>query len=166
MAENIEKFQLASPIAFPPHLYRFADQATTLLTNAHEHGLHLDGVSVRTSEDYEARRLFIEREAEYHLDRELLAIHLAKSAGWLSVSFSHSRRTMADLGYQFPQSSVVIESAGAQVHNQNNGRIGPSEHITGDEVAGKRVTHRLIRSFGSMGIYNDDQMAHRLNEAS
>lgn len=165
MLRRIDHFRLNESVEIPAHFDEFTELSTDLLRQAHHHGLDRDLATVRVSSDYEAHRLFIESQHDRLADREQLAIHLGRSGTWLMVSFQQKLEPSERSDLSYPRSTVVIESAGTQVHHTDFVNIGPSEHIEHNEIASRYFTDRLYRSFGYFGIYNAEQL-EQLQRAS
>lgn len=157
MLQPFDRFRLETSFEVPEHLKTFADTASGVLKQAHTEGLQLEGVSVRTAIDHEARRLYIERPADTPIDRELLAIHMGRAADWLSVSFSHSRHTLWSEQYAQPMSTVVIEESGSRAYSRNPLTVGTEQSIQSDKEAGSLLRNRLFVALGAVNFYGLDE---------
>ena len=165
MLQRIDQFRMNPSVEIPEQYDEFATLSIDLLRHAHQQGLDRDLATVRVSTDYEAHRLYIESQHDRLVDREHLAIHLGRSGQWLSVSFQQQLDPAERGALSYPRSTVVIESAGVQVHHTDYTSLGPSEHIEDNEIAGRYFTDRLYRSFGYFGIYSAEQL-EQLQKAS
>jgi hypothetical protein len=150
--------RLDTAVGIPGHFDEFAEVSTTHLRDAHSHGMERDLASVRVSTDTEAARLYIESQHPQRVDRELLAVHLARSGEWLMVSFQQALAAQESGGLSYPLSTVVIEQSGTRVHHTGHGGRLAEARLDDNEIAGKYFTGRLYRSLGYFGLYSDEQL--------
>jgi hypothetical protein len=155
MLQTFDQLHFSSPVETPKHLETFTGAALQVLEYAHTNGLQLERVSVKTGSDSHASHLYLERLEEHPLDREFLSLHLGEGA--LSASFAHSRYTLSQEKYASRQITVAVEQARGLVYRREPASVTPEE-ITNNEIAGRHFTNRLIRSLGSFGVYNAEEV--------
>ena len=163
MLQSQSRIYQTNTFETPPHFETFAERSIEVVQEAHMGLLTANPSSLRTSNDRDAHRVFIERAlSEASRDYELLAIHLG--AATLTVCMEHRHDHQRD-PREYQRSTLVFERGEVRAHYSNLVRLGPIETVTDNKEIGQQMTDRLFHALGTLGVATEVS-AYDLSQAS